>query len=541
MPPSKRRQVDAAGADSVATADTIERGSIGASSNVSKGRAVAEREGQTITPLPLEVVSLIVENLGPVYKVRRSLPCHIYSKSGPRRQRELWKSEDLDLPNIEQGFRELLQALALVSPVWCRAAQAKLFHTIRIDGRESCQFWSRKFKHSPHLGKYVRFLHLSDPNDDCMGTPYLRTSPAKILVSTLTRLQSLSMHRIKQWGPVEQRLIKSFRSVTTLVVGRIWGMKGCRDIPDLVYAMPNVERLRLAVDGRDDNDLFSIYEAGAILGKRIPEDGIPPRQLRELQLYRAHLSMEYFSWLAGPSIDLSKLVNLFLAWREFPVSVKKDEFDFSSHDEFLRLTGGYTTTLKLLIPSPSNQAELGMSHVITVSNPQDFLTGHLISSRILNGFTALRTISICVKETDNFLPFLISTADCLLKTLAAPHSDLHRIKLTAGLYVGDRDQLRGSLAPEGCWQTLDELLSGDAFPVLSVVDLVVHAMGGLGRERVEQHGSMCFLVLNPNQEQLRGAIQACLPRTVSKDLLNLEIHDCDPRRGFRTTADALLA
>ncbi|ESK84128.1 hypothetical protein Moror_11418 [Moniliophthora roreri MCA 2997] len=482
MPQSLKCQFEARSDNRVTTSKEKETETVDRSSH--EENVDNQGEGHRAMSLPLELVTLILESLD---------------------------SQDAR----EVDFRSL-QTLALVSRIWCRAAQAKLFCTIRIDCRASCQFWSRKFKHSPHLGEYVRFLYLSDPGDDCMGTPYLRTSPARFLVSALTRLQGLTVRNTIRWGPVEQRLVKGFRSVTVLaVLDGVGGMKGCRDIPDLFYALPNVHTLRLATPN-PFKDFSPQYEAGVALQQRIPENG-KPRQLRELQLIGADFSVEYFMWLTGPSFDLSTLTRLSLSWQKYRSWVGNGIYkpNFSCLDQFCRLTGRSVARLELPIPTRSYYRQDWLTSKLTSRDP---LTVHLRRSRILASFTALRTISISPGDDyyDGSLPFLISSSVSLLGTLATPHRNLCRIILTAKLDVTlnihDYQRIWGISQ----WKDLDELLSGDSFPTLSRVDLVVHI--GCGRRRRVDISTMA-----PDQEPLLQDIRACLPRAVSKGVPEIEI------------------
>ncbi|ESK86217.1 hypothetical protein Moror_16666 [Moniliophthora roreri MCA 2997] len=437
-----------------------------------------EKDARSIS-LPIEVVALIMEEL-----------------------------------DIAEDHRNLLQSAALVSRVWCQAAQAMIFRSIEVDGRQACQFWSRKFKHSPHLGEYVRQLCLSDPDDDCMGTPYLRTSPAKSLVSALTRLQCLVLEDIMQWGPVEQRLVKRFQTVTDLSVGDIKGMKGSRDLPDLLYALPNVEALRLGTFGpllNDFRELSAIYEAGAILRSCMPPDSTP-RKLRELQLDEADLSIDILMWLTGPAFNLSKLEKFSMTWSDFLPSDDRAEPDFSTHDQLFRLIGGHVTLLDLTIPTPSDYED--SSFHIYHYNPQDYLTAHLVTSRDLANFTALKTISMDVERSGDLLPYLICTCSALLATLAAPH--LRYIQLVSGFNARTKHRLEGACGiPQ--WKSLDDLLSGGFFPSLSSVDFTVYLVGA----------TYWFLLGagTPVRQDIVAAIQGCLPRTVSKGLLRLNVYE----------------
>ncbi|ESK84125.1 hypothetical protein Moror_11415 [Moniliophthora roreri MCA 2997] len=180
--------------------------------------------------------------------------------------------------------RILLNNVALVSRVWCRAAQAKMFYGIVIDCRQSSQFWSRKFKRCLHLRNYVRELELSDPDDDCMSMPYLLLGPEQFCGS--------GRAAPGQTFPVGDR-------------SNIKGMKS-RDLPDLLYSLPNVDTLRLGPLSYVLRELPPIREAGSTLRQRLPEDG-KSRKLEELQLHEAELSIDYLMWLTGPAFDLSDL------------------------------------------------------------------------------------------------------------------------------------------------------------------------------------------------------------------------------------------
>uniref|UniRef100_A0A0W0G521 Uncharacterized protein n=1 Tax=Moniliophthora roreri TaxID=221103 RepID=A0A0W0G521_MONRR len=100
---------------------------------------------------------------------------------------------------------------------------------------------------------------------------------------------------------------------------------------------------------------------------------------------------------------------------------------------------------------------------------------HLIKSRVLENFTALKTILFGYEESHDLLTLPVCPSSSLLRTLSTlPH--LRHIVLAAGL-----NATRWYRLDEVCeilgWQLLDELLSGDAFPSLTMVKLTVYLVG----------------------------------------------------------------
>ncbi|KAG7096466.1 hypothetical protein E1B28_003899 [Marasmius oreades] len=130
-------------------------------------------------------------------------------------------TKSIPLPNeivslIADSVQDLIP-LTLVSRQWYHAAQSRLHWQIRVSSGASCKHWSKKFKKFPHLASFVRVLELSDPEDDCLESPYLRGQPAKRLAAALlTGVTRLEIVDFVRWGPVEQRLIKSFCNLECL-------------------------------------------------------------------------------------------------------------------------------------------------------------------------------------------------------------------------------------------------------------------------------------------------------------------------------------
>jgi hypothetical protein len=139
----------------------------------------------------------------------------------------------------------------------------------------------------------------------------------------------------------------------------------------------------------------------------------------------------------------------------------------------------------------------------------------LIQSRVLENFTALKKITLDAEWSSDLLPYLVCTSVALLKTLKAPQ--LRIIELVSGFNARTSHRLDETCEiPE--WKHLDDVLSGDTFPYLTLVDLTVNL--GLG----DNHWFR-WAYIPPPVAKVREAIQDCLPQTALKGLLRLNVCD----------------
>ncbi|KAF9268425.1 hypothetical protein L218DRAFT_954787 [Marasmius fiardii PR-910] len=265
-------------------------------------------------------------------------------------------TKTVHLPNeivslIADEVHDLLP-LTLVSRQWYHAAQSRLHWQICVFSGASCKQWSRKFKKFPHLGSFVRVLLLSDPEDDCLGSPYLRGQPAKNLAAALTGLTQLEITNFIRWGPVEQRLVKSFRNLEYLGIGRIPCMNRCKDVPDLVFSYPKLSGLMFYGGvgvGYDHHEAASIVEAGRSLGKQLPPDGKPVQIIDVLSLSNAEICHDQLMWLISPAFDLSKLRILAVRWSDLPAGMPSPP-DFSALNALFARVSGTLSVLDLGFP-----------------------------------------------------------------------------------------------------------------------------------------------------------------------------------------------
>ncbi|KAK7051371.1 hypothetical protein VNI00_004871 [Paramarasmius palmivorus] len=371
--------------------------------------------------------------------------------------------------------KETLLSTALVSKAWCQAAQSKLFTTIRVNSSDTCKFWSRKLKKSPHLGTYVKELHLSDPNDDCMSSPYLRTQPAKTLASMCCRVRRIELFRFRRWGQVEQRVIKGFQLLEELRVEGVPGMSRDKDLPDLVYNLPNLLELTVGDIGEeyDYMNLDSIHEDGLALREKLPEDG-KRIQLRHAVFLCADMSIDMFLWLNGPAFDHSRLEHVTLWWEDIPhLEYMPQKPDFASLSDFLRAVGPQLQTFYLGMPSPSGAD--GEYENFAISNEFDILYEYLLSSRILSNLQNLRTLAFCVGAEgceDSVLALAICNTVALLRTMTTPR--LETLEIEATLETSGGCELEEIFrVPQ--WEALDQLVSSsERFPILKNVMVEVN-------------------------------------------------------------------
>ncbi|KAK1224121.1 hypothetical protein PQX77_012980 [Marasmius sp. AFHP31] len=440
----------------------------------------------------------------------------------PRKKRVTRKSKDVvlstrrpapDLPLevvslIMEEFdewseRETLKACSLVSWVWKQAAQPRIFTHIEITNGVQCKFWSKKIKEFPHLGPYVKKLSLSDPDDDCMGRPYLRGRAAKTLLSSLTSLRRLELDDFKRWGPVEQRLVKGLRTVQSLRVDEIPGMSRSRDLPDLYYTLSNVEDFTPGEVGEeyDETKVGPIRESGIALRGRLPEGG-KARNLRELVLFDAQIGIDKLMWLTGPAFDLSTLRHLSLSWGDF-FALETVPY-FTALDDLLRLVGEHVEDLHLDIPLPFFYDEI-FEPILLTSNPLDLLSTHFSHCGPLRSFTALKRVTFATDIEECSISLALNTMLGILKTLAAPHLEV--IGLETGLFA-PCFQIESALGEIADWKALDDLVVGKSFPSLRSLIFRIN---------------MRPYVTSRHWETTRDIIQTSLPSAFSKDLLRLYV------------------
>ncbi|KAL0059595.1 hypothetical protein AAF712_013646 [Marasmius tenuissimus] len=339
----------------------------------------------------------------------------------------------LELPNeivdlIVDEAQDLI-ALTLVSRQWYNAAQSRIYVRITVSSAEVCKYWSRKFRKRPHLGEFVRYMTLSDANDDCLGSPYMRSQPAKSLFAALTGLRSLDVQSFKRWGPVEHRLLKSLRTVDFLSLRDIPGMNRTKDLQDLVQSFPKLDGL-LLFSGIGQTYSFDTPSSPPLLR----EETIPPDYQPTRLFPRSRQT------LSSPS--------------------------FSAFDKLITQVGSTKSVLDFGFPS-QGRFRHESNVVADMRDTDDLLTAHIISSKVLRHATALKEFRLTRFQMESNLGIAICIAVPLLKTLAAPL--IHIIELSAGVAASSNRQLEGYFAlPE--WRELDELLAGDTFPALRRVE-----------------------------------------------------------------------
>ncbi|KAG7096464.1 hypothetical protein E1B28_003897 [Marasmius oreades] len=402
-------------------------------------------------------------------------------------------SVSIPLPNeivslIADSVQDLIP-LTLVSRQWYHAAQSRLHWQIRVSSGASCKHWSRKFNKFPHLASFVRVLELSDPDDDCLESPYLRSQPAKRLAAALTGVTRLEIVDFVRWGPVEQRLIKSFCNLECLSVGRIPCMSRSKDLPDLVFSFSKLSGLMIYGDigmEYDPEEGASVIEAGKSMCRQFPLDGKPVQLTEVLSLSTADACHDLLMWFSSPGFDLSKLQLLAMKWSELPFGMPSPVI--SALDNICTRISGSLTVLDLGFPD----------------DPTDVLSSHLIDSKILSQFTALIEIRLDHSELERNLPSALGVTVPLLKSLSAPC--LRVIEFKAGAGVTKRDDQEYLELAE--WKLLDELLVDGTFPSVR---------------------SFRFLLYVIQKRCYRGPLVRCtaetywLPKASSKGILDLEI------------------
>ncbi|ESK85107.1 hypothetical protein Moror_3622 [Moniliophthora roreri MCA 2997] len=418
--------------------------------------------------------------------------------------------EDFDAAEDEE--RELLMNMALVSKLWCQVAQARLFAAIQIDSADTCEYWSKKFEASPHLGRYVRKLVLTD---DSTRTPYLRSPAASILASACCNVRRVEMDDIQHWGPVEQALIKSLQSMAELRVVGIPEMSRASDLPDLVYNLPNLIQLAVGDIGSYWDYIDpSMNECGLSLRKQCPKDG-KPKQIRHLIFLDSDVSRDMFMWMTGPAFDHSKLEHVSISWDYISdIEERLHQPDLAALADFLHAVGPQLRTLFLGIPTLPRTFSHDNPYVIP--NEYDVLYKYLLSSKILSHLRNLRVFSIYMTPSeDSVLPLGISCTAALLKTLTAPF--LERIELEATLVAPILYELETICEGRAEWKSLDEILSGNTFPLLKT--LVLEIDFSIYRLKAQ------WLKYVVTESRIHSAIKKwSLPRTAAKGLLEIDVY-----------------
>lgn len=438
----------------------------------------------------------------------------------------------IPLPNeivslVADEVHDLLP-LTLVSRQWYHAAQSRLHWRIIVSCGESCKQWSRKFKKFPHLGSFVRLLELSDPDDDCLSSPYLRGQPAKRLAASLTGLTRLKIINFVRWGPVEQRLVKSFRNLEYLGIGGISCMSRSRDLPDLIFSFPKLSGLMFygGVGARyDHQEAPSIIEVGQSLGRQLPDNDKPIPITEVLSLSNAEICHDQLMWFSSPAFDLSRLRLLAMNWSDFPVEMQSPP-TFAALDDLCARVGGTLNVLDLGFPNYETHHRFFV--MARVREGPDLLSAHLISSGILSQFTALTEIKLDHFMHERNLPAALRVTIPLLKSLSAP--SLRVIEFNAGAEISRRDTLQFNLEAEtirhesNCmystlpeWRQLDDLLVGKTFPSLRSFRFLLH---------VVRYRCGCAV----GKRLVRSVSEGhWLPKTHSKGMLELETTWEDPQ------------
>ncbi|KAL0575526.1 hypothetical protein V5O48_006449 [Marasmius crinis-equi] len=398
---------------------------------------------------------------------------------------------------------DVLGNCSLVSWTWKRAAQPRIFNRIQINNGDQCKFWSKKIKEFPHIGPYVKELSLADPDDDCMGRPYLRGRAAKALLSGLPCVKSLEVDDFKRWGPVEQRLIKGLQSLHSLRVDDIPGMSRRKDLPDLLYALPNVDEFTPGEVGEayDENELEAIRETGLVLQKRLPDDG-KPRVLREIVLFDAQLSIDKLMWLSGPAFELSQLKTLALIWGDF-FEIGTVPY-FAALDDFIRLVGEHVEDLDLEMPVPLFYEDV-MDPITLINNPLDLLSAHFSASGSLRHFTAIKKLVFELDPEECTFSLGLNNVIFMLKTLSAPN--LETIEYNSGIIASPwRMDVLAEIAD---WKVLDEILVGKSLPSLRSIAFTVS---------FPAHGPLTGV-----RDAISDIIKKCLPNSFAKGLVQVNV------------------
>jgi hypothetical protein len=265
-------------------------------------------------------------------------------------------------PEIEDDKEDLIN-FSLVSKSWCRVAQAKLFEVVRVDSADSCRFWNRKFRESPHLGTLVKDLRLSDPREDITDRPYLRNMPAKALISACCNVRKLALGKFKRWGPLEQRLIMSLQLVQEFRIEENPGFSRTVHLLDAVYNLPHLSKISIGNPGEDYKLIWplSAYKEGLSLRERLTPNGVPI-QLKHIGFTRSEYSSDLFLWASGPAFDHSKLEHVTLSWRDViystdPSIATPATPGFKAFATFLETIKHCSLSLSLILPYPFSPSD----------------------------------------------------------------------------------------------------------------------------------------------------------------------------------------
>ncbi|KAK7051400.1 hypothetical protein VNI00_004900 [Paramarasmius palmivorus] len=409
--------------------------------------------------------------------------------------------------------------IAMVSKAWCREAQAKLFAVIHVNSADRCKFWSRKFKKSPHLGLLVRELRLSDPHDNCLERPYMRTQPAKALALACSNVRKVEVGEFKRWGQVEQRVLKSFVSVQELSLLYSPALSRTRDVPDLIYNLPKLCKFGVGIVGEDYRfvESSSVHEDGLFLREQLPPNG-KPIQLSHITFWCSEYCRDLFLWMTGPAFDHSKLEHVTLSWRDIIVPHMSDHRSIPNVDvlsDFLRIVGQHLSSLSLILPAQPHP-------ILLLRTPRiDLMSEYLQSSKVLNNLTQLRVLTIRIGKDVRYwerdVTFGLFRVLPILSVLEVPL--LATINLTVDINMDELESDDRYQLP--LWEILDSLLSGDRFPSLRSFNWDIQADHWPSQAALAPRLSESDLV------RYKGKILNCLPGTVSKRNVvnvNLVVH-----------------
>ncbi|KAJ8091237.1 hypothetical protein PM082_004213 [Marasmius tenuissimus] len=411
---------------------------------------------------------------------------------------------------------ETLEHASLVARCWRGPAQARLFLRIEVENNEECTFWSQKFTDFPHLARYVKQLCFSDEDEEPANGPYLRNTTAKTLVSSLQYVQGLDLLDIRQWGPMEMELMKGLGStVRSLWVDAIPQMNPVKDLPELLYALHNIEVFKPGDIGSEykEEELTQIHAMGLEMRSVLPADG-KPRRLREIYLCEIGFSLDHLLWLSGPAFDLSGLRNLTFSWSHFS---SLETYDFTVLDDFIRLVGGNVTNLTLLLLGAHTRYD--PDHWkwpgLRLYDADDLVAEHFINSPILQHFTALETITIAPDEDDDH-PIDSSNNDIYtsnVKNILRAMSGRAASQLKKIIFKATSSSF--SYRVGFCSHALEKLLSNDeAFP--SLRDIEIHL--NVFRHPREMRLLTWTKIAQDIQNSLMGAIYKTKVKLVAIDL-----------------------
>ncbi|KAK7051349.1 hypothetical protein VNI00_004849 [Paramarasmius palmivorus] len=390
---------------------------------------------------------------------------------------------------------DTLISLCLVSRVWCQAAQPRLFTRIHLFDAEKCGFWSKKFTQSPHLSRYVKEIKISDPK----RTWFLGSLQASNVASFLTNVEVLHVEDYQEWGKKEQSIVKMFQGVKHLDLKDIAAYTWDKDLPELVFSLPLLERLDV-----ESTWTCHHWERGSRTNLAYLSPNIRGEQtikLKEIGLHDRLIEDGLLDWLGGSDFDLSQLHTLTLGRASYSCPFDKFIARVADHARYLSIHVDKETDDPLL----------------------DLQAEHSILFNALNKCTFLTTLTLCASEDEHTLPSVLHCALGILRKFSqhdeAPR--LETITLSAGIKVYKENDL-SSMQELRDWQDLDDTLTIEEaqvkFPVLRSVEVSVHVeVLLLGPKDASKQGPVV------EEEDVFDMIESCLPQLDSRGMLDVRL------------------